>query len=176
MKSFRACFCEDGSFKSVPLCLEDRKIALECTSLWQEPRPVDAVIKKCSGLLNEGKILETISILEEEKSRHPKNPEILHHLGTSYHQLSRFSEAKSCYLDAIELDPNNSKTYYNLGHLYFDEKDIKESISCFRESLVLNPKDIDSWVSLCVCYRELNMMDECLQACHKLLILIKIQR
>ena len=68
----------------------------------------------------------------------------LYYLGNMYIELSRYKEAKDCFLKLAQVNPKNSRAFLQLGNLYLSSEeffDIDKAESACRESLKINKEE-----------------------------------
>jgi tetratricopeptide (TPR) repeat protein len=73
-------------------------------------------------------------------------------LGITYNGQSRYEEATTAYLKAIELNPQDATVYYHLGEAYSDHKNYAAAIAAYQRAIELNPKNALVYYKLGVIY------------------------
>jgi tetratricopeptide (TPR) repeat protein len=73
-------------------------------------------------LLKRGRSLDALQVLQRLVEIYPANFSNYLHLGNAYTVNAMFEEAKTAYLQALELEPDSKDVIFNLGLLYFDLK------------------------------------------------------
>jgi len=76
--------------------------------------------------------------------KQPNNPFILNLLGSCYHKLGHFDEAKKVFNRAITLDNNNCAALNNLANVYKDSNENKNAEELYIKILKINPNYINT--------------------------------
>lgn len=81
-------------------------------------------------------------------------------LGTSYHRVENFDQARAAYRQALELQSDNPVPWHNLGLLASDEGNHEESRDCFQREVDLAPGDAKAWYDLGLSLEKLGQDEE----------------
>ncbi len=99
------------------------------------------IVKEVGRLaLHYGRFMDALKILFPLQTE--GDAEIQNMLGTTYFCLKRYADAKSCYRQAIKLNPKFALAWVNLGDCYFEEakESYKEKAKeCYEEAVKAKP-------------------------------------
>ena len=90
----------------------------------------------------------------------PHSAELVSHLGGVFGLACRPAEAKSCFRQAIEIDPKLADPHYNLGKLLCDEGRLEEAIEEYREAIRLRPTFVEAVFNLGNTLRQAERLEE----------------
>ena len=112
--------------------------ALRCfdRAISQDPDNVLLILEKGNLLYQQGRYLDLLDFLEENKETCSSNSVYYDLKGHSAYYLGREADALDNYLKAAEFDPENPVYFYNAGKC--SEKDnIEKAAECYTKALVL---------------------------------------
>lgn len=103
------------------------------------------IVKEVGRLaLHYGRFMDALKILFPLQTE--GDAEIQNMLGTTYFCLKRYVDAKSCYRQAIKLNPQFALAWVNLGDCYFEESKESDKDSykekakeCYIEAVKVKP-------------------------------------
>ena len=75
---------------------------------------------------------------------HPKDNDILFHLGNAFFLKEQFDKASFCFVKAVNLNPKNPVYYAHLGHCYRALGDKEQAIASYESVLTLNSRFADA--------------------------------
>jgi tetratricopeptide (TPR) repeat protein len=111
---------------------------------------------------------EAISIYQKAISVADANDSQLYtNLGDVYSELGYWSEAKTNFKKAIEINPTDTNSYIGLGGVYYELGRIDEAIAILQKAIELDPNDALSHSGLGYVYGQLGRTDEALVAYQK---------
>jgi len=124
--------------------------------LKQNPRHVDARYM-LGTLLAESGVLELgLMHLKSAATQMRSSPMILTNLGHVHLKLGQLDQARSCYQNALKLDPNAPQTLFNLGDISQRQGNLAEAVNYIEQSLDLKPDFLAAYFKLGRIHRELN--------------------
>ncbi|MFZ2957886.1 MAG: tetratricopeptide repeat protein [Candidatus Ozemobacteraceae bacterium] len=91
---------------------------------------------------------------------HPRNHEILFHLGNAFFLKELYDKASFCFVKAVNLNPKNPSYYMNMGHSYRKLGDREQSIAAYEAALTLNPKFADAHFHIGLIFYEGKLIDK----------------
>lgn len=95
-------------------------------------------------LQNQGKFQQAIAILEEARSRDPKNANILINLATNYMSLGKYNVARDITSLVLKIDASQVNAYKLLAQIALLEKDKKRAIAQLKVALRIQQKQINT--------------------------------
>jgi tetratricopeptide (TPR) repeat protein len=113
-----------------------------------EPQQSDAVRLLGLALLQQNRLAEAQSYLQQWVQQSPQNAEAYFYFGFVQHQLCALAEAERSYRRAISLQPQFEDALNNLGNLLSDAQQFPEAEVCYRRVLELNPARADALINL----------------------------
>jgi tetratricopeptide (TPR) repeat protein len=87
---------------------------------------------------------------------------LLNNRGLISWKMGRTDQAKSDFLESIELDSANGDPYFNIGLIYFDESNYLKALQYLRRAVEINPFDSQFLTELGHLYLELEREEEAL--------------
>ena len=124
--------------------------------------------------LHLGKYEIAVVLLEQILKIEPDNLDSLQLLGTSYHALKRYQDAKKCFERSYDIDPNDAETINNIAVCYSAECDFEKSIDLLKKAISLKPDSPALYANLGLQYRHIEdyaKAIECYESSLKLKIL-----
>lgn len=110
---------------------------------------------------------KAIQLLEESRTRFPKNTNLIKTLGKLYVNDMRFDEAEKVFKEILEIEPNNSeimgfvgKINQNRAIIHFKNKEFNETISALEKSLKYQSKSEEYFVLKSNSLIQLNKLSE----------------
>ena len=126
--------------------------------LKQDPENEAAVEQLTQLLLDEGKSVDAVQLLEGITSRAP-SPTLLDLLGDAYTQTHDLAKAESAYRKAADLDPSELSHQRGLGQTLLAEEKYPEALTVYQKLADVMPDDSDVYLRLAQIYRELHQLD-----------------
>jgi len=86
-----------------------------------------------------------------------EHPEVTYGYSTMAHvheKRGHIVEAKTCYLQALNLNSEDAGSLSNLGTLYFQEGNVLDAVRCHRRAVALKPNDFTYTFNLAVTLEE----------------------
>lgn len=91
-----------------------------------------------------GEFMKAVEVLENARTKDPKDNEIISFLMQAYIDAERINEAISIFQIQVQNDPTNKQNHYVLGVLYRSAGKFNEAILAFQEALKINPNFSDA--------------------------------
>lgn len=85
----------------------------------------------------------------------------------------QFNDAETKLNYLLNLDPKNNTLYYYLGCLFFEKKQYAFAAMAYEKAVQLNPEFDECWNNLGSVYRQIGMMDKCIESFTKAIELAK---
>ena len=86
--------------------------------------------------------------LEKIINKHPSSAENLNLKGILLQTLSKYREARECWIKAIKVNPKFSDAYYNLGNQSFSEKKYDSAENYYRKAINYNSNNFSYYFNL----------------------------
>lgn len=96
-------------------------------------------------------IEKKINLYESYLCEDPKNPQLLILLGDMYHKLGKFSLAKTCYTNAIEVQKNSNSAKSRLGNLSLSMGQTRLAERIYIELIDSGERDPVLYHNLAIC-------------------------
>ncbi len=91
-----------------------------------------------------GEFMKAVEVLENARTKDPKDNEIISFLMQAYIDAERINEAISIFQIQVQNDPTNKQNHYVLGVLYRSAGKFNEAILAFQEALKIDPSFSDA--------------------------------
>ena len=112
-------------------------------------------------LINQGKLDEAITLLDELTHRQPTTPGLEAKLGKAYYQKRSFQQAVTHFKAALQQDPDDGETVQLLGLSFYSLGQLDHAIPLLeRVQSRLPPTDIDTAYLLGVCYLKTQQLEK----------------
>jgi tetratricopeptide (TPR) repeat protein len=128
-------------------------------TLKQDPENEAAVEQLTQLLMDEGKSVEAVSLLEGITA-HSSSPVLLDLLGDAYTQAKELAKAEQAYRKAAEIDPSELSHQRGLGQTLMAEEKFLEALAVYQKISDLMPDDSDVYLRIAQIYRELHQLDK----------------
>ncbi|MBA4146657.1 MAG: tetratricopeptide repeat protein [Verrucomicrobia bacterium] len=99
-------------------------------------------------LIQEKKLNEAISRLQDAVELLPQNAQAWNHLGLAYQYSGQPGKALENYKRALEIDGNLAAARHNLGHLFFEQNHYGAAAADLTTYVILEPKNGVAWNKL----------------------------
>jgi tetratricopeptide (TPR) repeat protein len=129
------------------------------TILNNDPENEPAVEQLTQLLLDEGKSVEAVSLLEGITAHSPA-PVLLDLLGDAYTQAHQLAKAEQAYRKATELDPAELNHQRGLGQTLLAEEKYVDALAVYSKLADLMPDDADVYLRIAQIYRELHQLEK----------------
>lgn len=120
-------------------------------------------MKKSVELYRQGKLNETIALLEKETSKHPKNYEAFYVLGRCYLKKGDTTNAINAFLAAARKTPPELKYVTALGEAYLHRGLFASASQQFDFAVMKDPKDLVARNNLAFCYMRMRKYDKAIE-------------
>jgi len=116
-------------------------------------------------LFIEGRYLESIKSLQNEKQYFPNRINIYVILGWDYDKLRNYSEMEKISLEGMKIDPTDARVIQNLAESYFYQKKYNDAINAFEKYLALKYNKYDAYIFkaynyLGICFYNLDLYNK----------------
>jgi tetratricopeptide (TPR) repeat protein len=112
-------------------------------------------IKKGIFLVENGKIDEGLSLINQAIAEDPKDPEKIHLRAQIFESSRKYNQAIIDYKKAIFLKNDVYQYHYNLGNVYLDTANYELAVEYYSNAQKLNPYDFDIYFNRGLCYIKL---------------------
>jgi tetratricopeptide (TPR) repeat protein len=102
-------------------------------------REVASLINQAKPLVDDGKLLGAISLLETAHSLDRQNPQVLYRLAGLHYDLQHHQAARQYAREAIAISPSEWRYHYLLGLVEKASGRLEAARDCFETTLRLNP-------------------------------------
>ncbi|MBI3669900.1 MAG: tetratricopeptide repeat protein [Acidobacteria bacterium] len=126
--------------------------------LEREPENEPAIEQLTQLLLDQGKSMEAIALLERIEKRSP-TPGLLDLLGDAYTQVHNSARAEQAYRKAVELDPAEASHRRGLAQSLLAQEKYAPALEQYKKLVELEPDDPDNYLRLAQIYRQLRQLD-----------------
>lgn len=106
-------------------------------------------------LIAEGRMVESISVLEKALEFTPENEPALSNLGGTYLYLGEYRKAAKMFESAADIVPS-AITYSNAGTGYYYSGDYNRAVESYESAIKLAPEDYRLMVNLAESYRKVS--------------------
>lgn len=110
----------------------------------QQSSNASTSLQSIETLVQQSRIEEARSKIQEEIERNPSSIESYNLLGIIESEEHNYSDAIAAFHKALQLGPNSTKTHNNLGNVYLVQKNFDLGEREFRTSLHLDPGNRDA--------------------------------
>ncbi len=100
------------------------------------------------------------SIQRQEIDLKIKRVEGLIQQGDAFRAQEQWEEARSCYQQAIEIDPNNGFAYHQLGDYWLTQDQFENAVELYQSAIQLNPEFCWSYCNLGRTLQKMNRLEE----------------
>ncbi len=115
--------------------------------------PAQGSVTITKQLLDAGKYVEAVAMLEPLVAQDSKNAELQFQLGLGYFNLQRYDEAETAFKTALILDATRAgAVHHNLGALAYQQGLMEQAVQEFQEALKTDPNDPDTHYQLGAAY------------------------
>ena len=127
--------------------------------LEREPENESAVEQLTQLLLDQGKSMDAIALLERLVKRSP-TPGLLDLLGDAYTQLHDAAHAEEAYRKAVALDQDAPSHRRGLAQALLSQEKYEEALLQYKKLAELDPEEPESYLRMAQIYRQLHKLDK----------------
>ncbi len=95
--------------------------------------------KKGKILVQRGKFLDAIMMLEKAKDLEPRKGSIRELLASAYYNYGFYRSAKKNFIKALEIDAANDFAHYGLGMCLIKERKMNQAVGHLKMASVMRP-------------------------------------
>ena len=131
----------------------------------------DTLYKQTQALIESGKYLEAIKILNKAIELNPNYAEAYNNRGNAYSYLKQYTKSMQNFNKAIELDPGYVWAYNNRGNAYSNLKQYRKAIQDYDKAIELDPNYAEAYLNRGMIYFYLKQYAKSMQDFNKVIVL-----
>ncbi|MGI8605232.1 MAG: tetratricopeptide repeat protein [Verrucomicrobiales bacterium] len=114
----------------------------------------EADLKKAQQLLDQNRLPELVTFMQEKVERYPEDPRAWRLLGAAWMRQGKYADAERTLRRAIALPPETADALTQLGMALYQQDASLEAESLFQRALQLQPEDAGAHYGLGLCMME----------------------